>query len=431
MRKFLRTPVLATAALAGMALATVVAPTVSANTSPDMTVSASAPQAPVEVCPPPAPGYVQCQAMALPGSRHKAAAMDTPDGTTALPAGYGPADLQSAYGLTSAVTSGAGTGETVALVDANGDPTAESDLAAYRSTYGLPACTTANGCFRKVNEEGQASPLPVTDGSWAVETSLDLDAVSAVCPACHILLVEADAGSLDDVAVSEDTAASLGANVISNSYSGAENGDFMSLASSYDHPGIAITAATGDYGYSLEAPFPADLPTVTAVGGTALTKAANQRGWSETAWSAAGPGSGSGGSGCSAWIAKPSWQHDTACPGRTIGDVSADASPETGYAIYDTTPNPLGLTPGWMVIGGTSGATPLIAGVYALAGNAATIDNASGIYAKAKQLNDVIGGNNTDPDSAQDCPNSSYLCTAMRGYDAPTGNGTPNGIGAF
>src|SRR5207244_4408707 len=125
----------------------------------------------------------------------------------ATPRGFGPVDLQSAYKLPSAT---AGSGATVAIVDAFDDPKAESDLATYRSQFGLPACTTANGCFRKLNQNGAASPLPRSDTGWAGEIALDVDMVSAVCPNCKIMLVEAD-NSDNNLFTAIDTAARLGA----------------------------------------------------------------------------------------------------------------------------------------------------------------------------------------------------------------------------
>ena len=354
------------------------------------------------------PGHATCFALIRASGQARA--------DTAAPAGYGPADLASAYNLVSAQASGAGAGQTVAIVDAYNDPTAAADLALYRATFGLPACTTGSGCLRKVNQYG-GKTLPPADDGWAVEISLDLQAVSAACPACNILLVEANSNSVADLASAADTAARLGADVISNSYGVTEYTGMTRYESSYNHPGVAITAATGDGGYGPPM-FPANLTSVTAVGGTSLIRDDySARGWDEFAWSGSG-------SGCSAWIIKPAWQHDKACPGRMTADVSAVANPYTGLAVYDTTPNPYGLTPGWFIIGGTSASTALIAGVYGLAGNTGQVNNASGLYTHRAYLNDVIGGSNGT------CGNT-YLCNATKGYDGPTGLGTPNGTGAF
>jgi subtilase family serine protease len=352
------------------------------------------------VCPgPAAAGFALCHSIVQVDKGGKPKPNPTPNG-------YGPADLQAAYNLPSA---SAGSGQTVAIVDAYDDPNAESDLAVYRSQFGLPACTTANGCFRKVDQNGGTS-YPRSDAGWSEEISLDLDMVSAICPNCSIVLVEASSSSFANLAAAVDEAASLGANAISNSYGGSEYSSETSDQSHYDHPGIAITVSTGDNGYGVE--FPAASRYVTAVGGTSLTKSGNS--YSETAWSGAG-------SGCSAYISKPSWQTDAGCANRTVGDVSAVADPNTGVAVYDT----YRLHPGgWLVFGGTSVSSPIIAGVYALAGNAASLTYGSFSYSHLSALNDVTSGSNGS------C-GGSYLCTAGTGYDGPTGNGTPKGTGAF
>jgi subtilase family serine protease len=350
-------------------------------------------------CALPTPGTAACLALKIRGSAHLSAFSG--------PAGYHPADLLAAYRLDA--TKGAG--QTIAIIDAFDDPKAESDLGVYRSTFGLPPCTTANGCFTKANQDGAAAPLPRTNRNWAVEISLDLDMASAICPLCHILLVEATTASFANLGAAVNRAAAMGATEISNSYGGKEGGG---VAADYDHPGIPITVSSGDYGYSAGPQAPANFSTVTAVGGTTLTRAANTRGWKETVWSGSG-------SGCSKIIAKPAWQHDTGCSRRTIADVAAVADPSTGVAVYDT----FGYG-GFFVVGGTSASAPIIAGVFALAGNGESIDDASFAYSHASSPNlyDVRRGNNGACDG-------SYVCTAGVGYDGPTGLGTPNGDGAF
>jgi subtilase family serine protease len=265
---------------------------------------------------------------------------------TTTPNGLGPADIQSAYGL-AGLTSG---GRTVAIVDAYDDPTAEADLGVYRSQYGLPACTTANGCFRKVNQTG-GTKYPRTDAGWATEISLDLDMVSAACPDCKILLVEASTNSFSNLGAAVNYAATQGVSAISNSYGGSDSAPIAA----YDHPGIAITASTGDGGYGVESP--ASFDSVVAVGGTSLKKASGTtRGWTESAWSGAG-------SGCSTKNAKPSWQTSvTQCSGKANADVSAVADPNTGAAVYDSVP--YSGQSGWFQVGGTSLAAPLIAATY-------------------------------------------------------------------
>jgi hypothetical protein len=337
----------------------------------------------------------------------------SPDGQ---PTGYGPSDIQSAYALPDA-----GAGQTVALVDAFDDPNAEADLAAYRAQYGLPPCTSADGCFTKVNQAGKAGPLPAPDTGWGLEISLDLDAVSAACPRCHILLVEANSSSITDLGPAVDTAVGLGASVVSNSYGsmGEFSGEQL-FEPYYDHRGVPIVVASGDYGYGNGAllinsvSYPAASRYVVAAGGTSLQPApGTARGWTESAWTGAT-------SGCSAYIHKPGWQKDRLCRNRTVADVSAVADPKTGLAVYDTFGQG-----GWLVVGGTSAASPLIASVYALAGNGARQRYASGLYRNPGHLFDVTAGANGD-----NC-DSTYLCTAGPGYDGPTGLGTPDGTGSF
>ncbi|WP_327066022.1 putative Ig domain-containing protein [Kitasatospora sp. NBC_01302] len=330
----------------------------------------------------------------------------------AAPSGYGPTDLASAYNLPTS----AGSGQTVGIVDAQDDPNAESDLATYRSTYGLPACTTANGCFKKVDENGGTS-YPTGDTGWAGEISLDLDMVSAVCPNCHIVLVEATSANMSDLGTAVNQAVAQGAKYVSNSYGGSEDSTDTSSDSQYfNHPGVAITVSAGDGGYGAE--YPASSQYVTAVGGTSLSKASNARGWSESVWNTSSTeGTGSG---CSAYDPKPSWQTDSGCSERTVADVSAVADPATGVAVYQTYGGS-----GWDVYGGTSASSPIIASVYALAGTpAASTYPASYPYAHTSALNDVTSGSNGS------C-SPTYLCTAGTGYDGPTGWGTPNGTAAF
>ena len=328
--------------------------------------------------------------------------------TNSTPRGYTPADLQSAYGLEFA-SANSGSGTTIAIVDAYDAPTAEQDLAVYRAKYGLPACTTANGCFRKVNQTGGTS-YPKASGSWAQEISLDLDMASAICPNCNILLVEANSAYFTDLSAAVDQAARMGAAVISNSYGGPEYSSEVSDQSHYDHPGIAVTVSSGDSGYGVE--FPAASQYVIAVGGTSLRRATGGRGWSETVWSGAG-------SGCSAYVSKPSWQNDPSCSRRTVADVAAIADPNTGVAVYDS--YAYRGASGWMQFGGTSVAAPIVAAVYALSGGSTTY--AQSLYG-ASGLFDVTSGSNGS------C-GGSYLCTGAVGFDGPTGNGTPNGTSAF
>jgi N-acetylneuraminic acid mutarotase len=349
------------------------------------------------------------------------------------PAGYGPSDLQSAYNLPSAT---AGNGQTVAIVDAYDDPNIEADLQTYRAQYGLPVCDTANGCFQKLNQDGQTSPLPPPAGSegqesegWDIEESLDVDMVSAICPNCHITLVEANSAADSDLGTAEDAAVATGAKFVSNSWGGCEAAGETADDTYFNHPGVAIVVASGDYGYdnyldplgNCGTPsYPASSQYVTAVGGTTLTQdASSARGWDETAWS---PDPEATGSGCSLYEPKPTWQTDTGCTNRMTNDVSADADPAPGLAIYDSYSDG-----GWAAEGGTSAASPIIAATYALAGTpVAGTYPASYPYQHPSSLYDITSGSNYD----QSCT-PAYYCTAGSGYDGPTGLGTPDGTTAF
>jgi subtilase family serine protease len=357
------------------------------------------------VCPGPEdPGSARCHAWV------GLDAHGNPQVTATYQNGYSPASLQSAYALPSA---SAGAGVTVAIVDAYDYPKAETDLGVYRAQFGLPPCTTANGCFKKVNQNGMQGAYPRGNSGWALEMALDLDMVSAACPNCKIILVEAKTNSLANLGTAVNTAVKLGANVISNSY-GA--GEYLSEANDevayFQHPGVAITVSSGDAGYGAE--FPAASRYVTAVGGTTLRLGSDGT-WGETTWSGSG-------SGCSAYISKPSWQTDPGCARRTVADVSAVADPNTGVAVYDS--YTYQGKAGWFVVGGTSAAAPLVGAIYALAGNASSLTYGSYSYSHTSSLRDVTSGSNGA------CAGS-YLCTAQAGYDGPTGNGTPMGVGAF
>jgi hypothetical protein len=352
------------------------------------------------VCPgPAAPGTARCHShVVVDKSGHPLA--------TSGPAGYRPSDLRNAYNVTGTGTAGT----LIAIVDAYGYPNAESDLAVYRAQFGLPPCTTANGCFRKVNQSGVQGNYPRTNTAWSQETALDLDMASAMCPNCSLLLVEANSNSYLNLALAVNTAEALGAHVISNSYGGAESAASTTYEPYYSYVGVAVTVSSGDSGYGVN--FPASSPHVTAVGGTSLFRSSNPRGWSEIAWSGAG-------SGCSSVYPKPSWQTDTGCSKRTVVDVSAVADPSTGVSVYGPASRSRSA---WMVFGGTSVGAPLIAGLYGVNGTSVTYGSEP--YFKTSTLNDVTSGTNGN------C-GGGYLCTALPGYDGPTGLGTPNDATSF
>ncbi len=367
------------------------------------------------VCTAAVAGLAYCDAHVVTADRGAA-----PLATTSYQFGYTPQNLASAYRWADPTgSSWSWNGQTVAIVDAYDNPNAASDLSAYRSQFGLSPCTTSNGCFTKVNERGGAAP-PAGDTGWGQEIDLDIEMVSAVCPNCKILLVESDSNSFTDLGVAVNEAYALGATAISNSYGGGEFFGESSYASPYNHPGVAVTASSGDGGYGVEVP--AAYNTVVAVGGTSLTTASNTRGWTETAWSGAG-------SGCSQLISKPSWQKDSGCGRRTVADVSAVADPNTGVAVYDSYGSSGGAN--WYVFGGTSVSSPIIASVYSLAGNAKSVNYAAQLpYGSPSSLFDVTSGSNGNCSKRRNA-STKYLCTAGPGYDGPTGLGTPNGTGGF
>jgi hypothetical protein len=324
------------------------------------------------------------------------------------PSGYAPVDLQAAYSLPSAT---GGFGSTIAIVDAFDAPNAAADLAVYRSQFGLPPC--GSGCFTKVNQSG-ASTMPAVDAGWAAEISLDLDMVSAACPNCRVLLVEANSSSVNDLGKAVDTAVRMGATAVSNSYGSPEFANESAFDVHYNHPGVTITVSSGDASYGVR--YPAASPYVTAVGGTRLTRNGTSGAWQETAWTGAG-------SGCSVFESKPAWQHDTGCSKRTVADVSAVADPATGVAFYDSTPDN-GVS-GWLVGGGTSVSAPLVAAASALAAEQSpTGYPVQQAYAASGGLTDIVSGSNGT------CA-PSYLCTAGVGYDGPTGLGSPSGTSAL
>ena len=397
-------------------------------------------------CPPPRHGRAACLAMRLiPSSlspadlrasaRRGGARGAKPAVTYSSPwPGYlTPKLLHEAYALPTETP--ASSTQTIAVVDAYNDPTAEADLGVYDSEFGLPPCTTANGCFRKVNEEGQAGPLPPTEGRWATEISIDVQMAHSICQSCHVLLVETDGETFAELGAGVNAAVKAGASEISNSYGGGEQAADRGVASTYyDHPATVITASSGDCGYlNAECPgypraanFPADSPDVVAVGGTSLTESNGV--WTGTVWQ-------DGGSGCSTVFEAPPWQLQaanfaaTACgSGRSVADVAAIGDPNTGVDIYDSTPEGHGAPTGWGVWGGTSVSSPIVAAEYALAGGAHGVSYpAATLYAHLGQSNalyDVLAGANGSCGGATSCH-------AAVGFDGPSGVGSPIGLSAF
>jgi subtilase family serine protease len=335
---------------------------------------------------------------------------------TSGPTGYGPLQFHGAYNLP-ATTS---VSQTIAIVDAYDDPTAKADLDTYDSTYGLPAfpsctATVTTACFQKVNQTG-GTVYPRKDAGWALEIALDVETAHQICQSCKILLVEASSNSFADLGAAVNTAASLHANVISNSYGGGDS----SGTGAYDHPGIAITASSGDNGYGVESP--ASFNTVVAVGGTTLNLGSGNSYASETVWSGSGSGCSSLNSARSWQTAAAGWSSTGCVSNRGVADVAADADPATGASVYDST-RYQGQS-GWFKVGGTSLSAPLIAGVYALAANSSTAAYPASLpYANTASLHDVVSGSNGT------C--ATTMCKGAIGYDGPTGVGTPNGTAGF
>lgn len=378
-------------------------------------ISAKAPAENIPVCPPgPDSKVTRCHARVIVNDRGK-------PNTTSTPAAYGPAQFLGAYNLTTGIASAT---RTIAVVDAYDNPNALSDLNFYSNQFGIPKMTncpissgtSSSPCFQKVDQDGGTS-YPSVNSGWALESSLDVQIAHAICQNCNLLLVEANSNSYSDLMTAVDRAVAMGANVVSNSYGSSEFLGENTFDSHFNVPGVAFTFSAGDSGYGTS--YPAASRYVTSVGGTSLYLGSNNTYSSESVWSGTG-------SGCSKYEAKPTWQHDTGCTNRTLNDVSADADPATGAAVYDSTPYS-GQT-GWFKVGGTSLSSPLIAAVYALSGNTSGQANSLpyGVVNYTTNLHDVTSGKNGN------CKrNATYLCTATSGYDGPTGLGTPNGTSAF
>lgn len=397
-------------------------------------------------CPAPRPGFASClgirlvsvslteadlKANATRQSRETAeGASPAVTNKSPIAGGLTPENLHAAYSLPDETLSSSS--QTVAVVDAFNDPTAEADLGVYDKQFGLPACTKGNGCFHKVNQQGKTSPLPATQAGWATEISLDVQMAHAICQSCHLLLVEASNESFANLGAAVNAAVSAGATVVSNSYGGPESSYYTAYNAPYNHPGVVVTVSSGDCGHFNEAcqsanaaNFPADSPDVVAVGGTSLTRSGEA--WSSKAWA-------DGGSGCSQVFTAPLWQSSTVnfaatgcSSGRSVADVAAVGDPYTGVDVYDSTPSN-GDPTGWGVWGGTSASSPIVAAEFALAGGAHGAEYpAATLYsnlANASDLYDVASGSNGS------CSGSTS-CNAAVGFDGPTGVGSPVGLGAF
>jgi subtilase family serine protease len=332
--------------------------------------------------------------------------------------GWTPAQLEAAYGLTGSI--GKGSGTNVAVIEAGDLTNASSDLATYRSEYGLG---TAN--LTKYNEYGQQSNYPPScqNYGWCVEGDLDIEMLSAACPKCNIILVEARDYGISDFETAEAEAVKLGATIVSNSwscFSSYDCGD-PNFPKYFEAPGVAYLGSSGN-GYG-EIGAPAVLATVVAVGGTQLEHSGKK--YTESIWDDAGGGCASpsevGGKG----VKKPSWQHDPDCKYRTVGDVSAEAGCSPGVAVY------ISLYGGWTDVCGTAVSTPFTAGVIGLAGNADKIHGGKTFW----MLNGTEHKNYFHhPASGVDGNCGNYICGDGRYekyYSGPGGWGTPNGIKGY
>lgn len=319
--------------------------------------------------------------------------------------GLGATDLRRAYDVPKG-----GARPTVAVLIAGHYPHAEKDLNVYRKAFGLKPCTSQSGCFRQINQEGKEGDYPPVDQNWAVEAALDLQMISASCPTCRLILAEANAPYDRSLAKATRAAVRKGATVTNHSYGRQETRDIVDSAAVYDQVGVTAVTATGDWGYDL-ASFPASVPGTVSVGGTRLTEdPGSERGWSERAWAAAG-------SGCSGYFDKPAWQTDTTCLARTYGDLSA-ASKDLGIYITSVPPK----YRGWLKVSGTSASSPFVAGLIGHAGEAGMKPDR--LYSRPDAFNDITNGRNG-------LCQGNYICTAVPGYDGPTGWGTPRGLAPF
>jgi subtilase family serine protease len=349
----------------------------------------------VAVCPAPAVGASHCHALVVTDSR------GNPDAQSA-PYGLSPSTIKSVYSFSTSSTAGAG--ETIAIVDAYDDPTAESDLGVFSSQFNLPSCTTGNGCFKKVDQFG-GTAYPRTNTGWALEISLDVQWAHAIAPGATILLVEASSNSFTNLLAAEDYAKSH-AQYVSNSWGGSESSGEASNDGHFAQSGVSFFVSAGDAG--LPAEYPSASPNVISVGGTTLKVSSSGALISETGWSG-------GGGGCSAYeTATPAQAAfatyaQVSCGGkRATPDVSLDADPASGVAVYDSTRYQG--RQGWFTVGGTSASSPMWA---ARSADTGAVVNASAVYGGAITFRDITAGNNGAP--------------CLTGYDLCTGLGVPVG----
>ena len=323
-------------------------------------------------------------------------------GATAAPVGLTPATVKGVYGFPTSQTAGVGT--TIAVVDAYNDPDAESDLGVFSNQFGLPPCTTANGCFTKVNQNG-GTKYPRTNSGWALEISLDIQWVHAVAPGAKILLVEATSNSFTNLMAAEDYA-SAHAQYVSNSWGGSEFSGESAYDTHFAHTGVSYFVSSGDNG--APADYPSASPNVISVGGTTLHFDSSGALTDDTGWS-------SSGGGCSAYeTANPAQSTfgqypQVNCNGKRVTpDVSLDADPASGVSVYDSTR--YNGQAGWFTVGGTSVSSPIWA---ARSADTGVLVNAGYVYGNAITFRDITAGNN------------GYPC--LTGIDLVTGRGSWTG----
>lgn len=326
-----------------------------------------------------------------------------------LPPGLNPNQLRNAYGFNKITNQGEG--QLIGIIVAAGQPNMENDLAVFSSTYGLPPCSQANGCFSKIVLGPPTTPEP----TWGLEQTLDVEWAHGMAPKAKILVVETAQGDPDSLMQGVQTAIEKGANIINMSWGWFDGGGQGDTTSKFSAPGVSYVAASGDWGH--QPIWPSTSPNVLSVGGTVLTTNDNGDYLGETAWEASGGG-------VSPSEPAPSWQVNYPVPGNTQGKRATPdvAMNSVNFSIYDSAFKPT--ESGWYVVGGTSGSAPIWSGLMAIIRslrNGNTISNAS-IYDVAKSsdcfdafLDITTGANGT----------CGFFCNAMPGYDFVTGVGTP------
>jgi subtilase family serine protease len=319
------------------------------------------------------------------------------------PTGLSPAEIRSIYGFN--LLTQTGSGQTIYIIDAYDDPTIASDLKAFDAQFGLPAPS-----FTKVEPEGR----PATNANWALEISLDVEWAHAIAPNAAIDLVEAATNSNANLYGAINWAVNNGAHIVSMSWGTGEASSELSLDSNFEKSGVTFLASAGDSGGDVT--YPSASPYVVSVGGTTLNLSSSGTLISETAWS-------SGGGGVSQYEAEPAYQTNFGLNlgGRGTPDVSYDANPSSGVAVYDSTP--YGGESGWFQVGGTSAGAPQWAGLVALADQGRTTPLSSTNLTRSPIYNAAVG--TLYALNYRDITSGSNGYPAGVGYDLATGLGSP------